>query len=150
MHRQNESELLNIITHSPLSTSHRRTWVWCKASIIYYWINPISHGGGLIEPPWKVFRMPNFDVIMTPTMSRNIFEVIWKFLKNSIFWVILESILQLKRIFDHFKSWNYPFLCVWWVTKSFELIKVPEVCFPGGGSLSNAPKKSSCQIGLKS
>ena len=94
-----------------------------------------------------------FDVVMTPTMSRNIFGVIWKFWKNSIFWVILESLLQLKRILDHFKSWNYPILCVWWVTKSFELIKVPEVCFLGGGLLehrpmSNAPKKSLCQIGL--
>ena len=103
-------------------------------------------------PPWKVFKMPNFDVVMTPTMSRNIFEVIWKFWKNSNFWVILESLLQLKRNFDHFKSWNYPFLCVWWVTKSFELIKVPEVCFPGGGLfqpplMSNAPKNISCQIG---
>ena len=75
---------------------------------------------------------------MNPTMSRNIFGVIWKFWKNSIFWVILESLLQLKRILDHFKSWNYPFLCVWWGTKSFELIKVPEVCFPGG-ALSAPP-----------
>ena len=81
----------------------------------------------------KVFKIPNFDVVMTPTMSRNIFKVIWKFWKNSNFWVILESLLQLKRNFDnfdHFKSWNYPFLCVWWVTKEFELIKIPEVCFP--------------------
>ena len=80
--------------------------------------------------PWKVFKMLNFDVVMTPTMSRNIFGVIWKFWKNSIFWVILESLLQLKRILDHFKSWNYPFLCVLWVTKLFELLKVPE-----GGAL---------------
>ena len=100
--------------------------------------------GGSRSPPWKVFKMLIFDVVMTPTMSRNIFGVIWKFWKNSIFWVILESLLQLKRILDHFKSWNYPFLCVWWGTKSFELIKVQEVCFPG-----NAPKKSVCQIGLK-
>ena len=46
-----------------------------------------------------------------------------------------------------------PFLCVWWVTKSFQLIKVPEVCFPGGffppPLMSNAPKNISCQIGLK-
>ena len=110
--------------------------------------------GGLQEPPpWKVLKMLIFDVVMTPTMSWNIFGVIWKFWKNSIFWVILESLLQLKRILDHFKSWNYPILCVWWVTKSFELIKVPEVCFLGGGSsspppMSNAPKKSLCQIGL--
>ena len=45
-------------------------------------------------------------------------------------------------------------LCVWWVTKSFELIKVPEVCFPGGGAPRAPPhvkctKKSLCQIGLK-
>ena len=75
-------------------------------------------------------------------MSRNIFEVIWKFSKNSIFCVILESLSQLKRNFDNFKSWNYPFLCVWWVTKSFELIKVPEVCFPGGAL--SAPPHVKC------
>ena len=92
----------------------------------------MTWGGAPGAPPWKVFKMLNFDVVMTPTMSRNIFGVIWKFWKNSFFWVILESLLQLKRILDHFKSWNYPFLCVWWDTKSFELKKVPEVCFPGG------------------
>ena len=42
--------------------------------------------------------------------------------------MILESLLQLKRSSDHFKSWIYP--------KSFELIKVPEMCFPGGGAVS--------------
>ena len=94
---------------------------------------------------WKVFKMLNFDVVTTPTMSRNIFRVIWKFWKKSFFWVILESLLQLKRILDHFKSWNYPFLCVWWGTKSFELIKVPEVCFPGGAP--RAPP--SCQMHQK-
>ena len=78
-------------------------------------------------------------------MSRNIFWVIWKFWINSIFWVILESLLQLKRFLDHFKSWNYPFLCVWWGNKSFVLMKVPEVCFPGGGS-SSPP---SCQMHQK-
>ena len=102
-------------------------------------------GGAPGAPPWKVFKMLNFDVVMTPTMSRNIFGVIWKFWKKSFFWVILESLLQLKRILDHFKSWNYPILCVWWVTKSFELIKVPEVCFLGGGS-SSPP---SCQMHQK-
>ena len=103
----------------------------------------MTWGGGLQEPPpWKVFKMLIFDVVMNPTMSRNIFGVIWKFWKNSIFWVILESLLQLKRILDHFKSWNYPFLCVWWVTKSFELIKVPEVCFPGGAL--SAPPHVKC------
>ena len=65
-------------------------------------------------------------------------------LKKINFWVILESLLQMKSILDHFKSGNYPFLCVWWVTKtkSFELIKVPEVCFPGGGG-------SPCQMHQK-
>ena len=110
-----------------------------------YLLTLFDMGGGSRSPPWKVFKMPNFDVVMTPTMSRNIFAVIWKFWKRSNFWVILESLLQLKRNFDHFKSWNYPFLCVWWVTKSFELIKVPEVCFPGGGSFS----PPSCQMHQK-
>ena len=65
---------------------------------IHYLINPIWHGWG--APPSKVLRMLNFDVVMTPTMSRNIFEVIWRFWKICNFWVILESFSQLKRIFD--------------------------------------------------
>ena len=37
----------------------------------------LDMGGGLKQPPpWKVLKMLNFDVVMTPTMSRNIFEVI--------------------------------------------------------------------------
>ena len=36
-------------------------------------------GGADTAPPWKVLKMLNFNVVMTPTMSRNIFEAIWKF-----------------------------------------------------------------------
>ena len=36
----------------------------------------LDMGGADTAPPWKVLKMLNFDVVMTPTMSRNIFEVI--------------------------------------------------------------------------
>ena len=49
--------------------------------------------GGSYPPPLKVLKMHYFDV----AMPRNIIEK-----KN--FQVIVESPLQLKQIFDHFKS----------------------------------------------
>ena len=56
---------------------------------------PLEMGGrGLIShPPLKVLKMHYFDV----AMPRNIIE-------KKIFQVIVESPLQLKQIFDHFKS----------------------------------------------
>ena len=94
-------------------------------------ISPTWHRGRLQEPQKKVLKMLNFDVVMTPIMSRNIFEIIWCW-KNSNFKQFLSHYcLELRRILDHFTSFIYPFLCVWWVSKSFELTKVPEGCFPG-------------------
>ena len=62
--------------------------------------------------------------------------------------------MQLKRIFDHFTSKNYLFLCVWDI-KTFELeTKYQKVVFQGGSSrhpppMSNPPKNILCHIGLK-
>jgi len=50
----------------------------------------------------------------------------------------------LKRIFNHFKSWSYLFLSGWWVTKSFEIIKVPKLCIPRGWSAPRALKAWNC------
>ena len=65
---------------------------------------PYLTWGGSRSPPQKVLKMPNFYVVMTTTMARNIFEVIQKFQKNLNIWVLLESLLQLERFFDCFKA----------------------------------------------
>ena len=76
---------------------------------------------------WKVLKRLNFDV-MTPTMSRNIFEVIWRFLKN---WNPFCNWKGFLTVSSHITVHD-----AWWFTKSFELIKGAEGCFPMEGSSS--------------
>ena len=104
----------------------------------------LDMGGELKEPPpQKRLKMPNFGSIWTPMMSKNFFEVIQSFWKNSKFWVILESLSHLKTFFDLFTSCDPPFPWPKWVTISFEPKNVLKECLTRGGAQRAPPHVKS-------
>ena len=80
-------------------------------------LNPTWHGGGLKQPPPKKCSKCSILMLQGPPQCLETFLRSFENLRKINFWVILESLLQLKRIFGHFKTWNYPFLCVWCFTR---------------------------------
>ena len=118
-------------------------WPWRSVWLnlrISSWI--INQGLSYPLPPWKVFKMLIFFLVMIPTMSRNIFRSSEIFLENWNFWVILESLLQLKRIF-----WLFQII---FNTVHFyvpdELLS--ELNFEPPPQMSSPPRKSLCQVAL--
>ena len=79
-----------------------------------------------LNPGEKCIWMPNFNVVVTPTMSRNIFVVIWKFGRNKIFEQFLSLFCNQKGILTYLNHRIIHF-CVSdeiWDTKLFKLKQV--------------------------
>ena len=106
----------------------------CNQTILL-WLTVVKttwhEGGAPGAPPWKVFKMLNCYVVMTPRISRNIFQVIWEF---GSFWSLFCN--WKGTISNHSTVHFYV---------SYEILSVTvSQCTV----MSTPPKNISCHVGL--